>query len=64
MPSVGVAEAVNVIVKKNLVRNHTVDLKDGGKSVVLRVEDLVAPVGVDRSSRGRKSVTRAAVAAG
>jgi hypothetical protein len=34
-------------------------LKDDSKSVVLRVEALVAPVGVDRSSRGRKNTTRA-----
>jgi hypothetical protein len=53
-----------VSVKKNLVRAHAVALKDGGKSVVVRVEALVAPVGVDRSSRGRKSATRAAGAAG
>jgi hypothetical protein len=47
-----------VSVKKNLVRAHAVALKDGGKSVVVRVEALVAPVGVDRSSRGRKSAYR------
>ena len=51
MPGVGVAKAVNVIVKKNLVRVHTVALKDGCKGVVVRVEAKVAPEGVDRSSR-------------
>jgi hypothetical protein len=35
-------------------------LKDGGESVVLVVEALVTPVGVDRSSSGRESATRAA----
>jgi hypothetical protein len=46
-------------VKNDLVRAHVVALKDGNKSVVLRVEALVAPVGVDRISRGRESTTRA-----
>ena len=64
MPGVGVAEAVDVGVKKNLVRAHAVALNDGCKSVVVRVETLVAPVGVDRGSLGRKSATRAAGAAG
>ena len=64
MPGVGVAKTVDVSVKKNLVRIHAVALKDGGKSVVVRVEVKVAPEGVDRSSRGRKSATRAAGAAG
>jgi hypothetical protein len=59
VPGVGVAEMVDVGVKNDLVRAHVVALKDGSKSVVLRVEALVAPVGVDRSSRGRESTTRA-----
>ena len=54
---------VYVCVKKNLVRAHVVALKDVGESVVLVVEVLVTPVGVDRSSRSRESVTRAADAA-
>jgi hypothetical protein len=45
------------------VRAHVVALKDGCESVVLRVKALVSPIGVERSSRGRKSVTRAACAA-
>jgi hypothetical protein len=53
-----VAEVVNVSVKKNLVSDHAVALKDVGKSVVVRVEALVMPVGVDRSSSGRKSSMR------
>ena len=57
------AEMVDVVVKNDLVRAHVVALKDGGESVVLRVEALVAPVGVDRSSRGREGATRAAGAA-
>ena len=60
VPCVGVAEMVDVGVKNDLVRVHVVALKDVGESVVLRVEALVAPVGIDRSSRGRESVTRAA----
>jgi acyl-coenzyme A thioesterase PaaI-like protein len=64
VPGVGVAEAVDVSVKKNLVRAHAVALKDGSKIVVVRVEALVATVGVDRSSSGRKSVMRAGGAAG
>jgi hypothetical protein len=63
VPGVGVAEMVDVGVKNDLVRAHVVALKDGGESVVLRVEALVAPVGVDRSSRGREGATRAAGAA-
>jgi hypothetical protein len=51
---------VDVIVKNDLVGAHGVALKDGCESVVLRVEALVSPVGVDRSSRGRESATRAA----
>ena len=62
-PGVGVAETVNVGVKNDLVRAHVVALKDGGESVVLGVEALVTPVGVDRSSRSRESATRAAGAA-
>jgi hypothetical protein len=54
---------VYVSVKKNLVRAHVVALKDVGESVVLVVEVLVTPVGVDRSSCSRESVTRAADAA-
>ena len=63
VPGVGVAETVDVSVKNDLVRAHVVALKDGGESVVLRVEALVAPVGIDRSSRGRESATRATGAA-
>jgi hypothetical protein len=63
VPGVGVTETVDVVVKKNLVRVHAVALKDCGKSVVVRVEAFVAPVGVDRISRGRKSATRVAGAA-
>ena len=62
-PGVGVAEMVDVGVKNDLVRAHVVALKDGCESVVLRVEALVDPVGVDRSSRGRESATRVAGAA-
>ena len=51
---------VDVGVKKDLVRAHVVALKDGGESVVVVVEALVTPVGVDRSSRSRESATRAA----
>jgi hypothetical protein len=54
---------VDVGVKNDLVRAHVVALKDVCESVVLRVEALVASVGVDRSSRGRESATRAAGAA-
>ena len=54
---------VDVGVKNDLVRAHVVALKDSGESVVLVVETLVTPVGVDRSSRSRESVTRAAGAA-
>ena len=62
-PCAGVAKVVDVCVKNDLVRAHVVALKDGGESVVLRVEALVASVGVDRSSRGRESATRATGAA-
>ena len=54
---------INVCVKKDLVRAHVVALKDGGESVVVVVEALVTPVGVDRSSRSRESATEAAGAA-
>ena len=57
-------EVIDVGVKNDLVRAHVVALKDGCESVVLRVEALVAPVGVDRSSRSRESAMRAASAAG
>jgi hypothetical protein len=60
VPGVGVAEMVDVGVKNDLLRTHVVALKDGCESVTLRVEDLVAPVGVDRISRDRESATRAA----
>ncbi len=63
VPGVGVAEVVDVRVKKDLVRAHVVALKDGCESVVLLVEVLVVTVGVDRSSRGREIATRAAGAA-
>jgi hypothetical protein len=63
VPGVGVAEVVDVRVKKDLVRAHVVALKDGCESVVLRVEVLVVTVGVDRSSRDREIATRAAGAA-
>ena len=63
MPCVGVAETVDVIVKNDLVRAHVVALKDISESVVLRVESLVMPVGVDRNSRDRESATRATSAA-
>ena len=59
-PGVGVAETVDVGIKNDLMRAHVVVLKDGGESVVLVVEALVTPVGVDRSSSGRESATRAA----
>ena len=64
MPGVGVAKTIDVGVKKNLVRAHAVALQDGCKSVVGLVEAKVAPVGTDKSSRGRKGATRAAGAAG
>jgi hypothetical protein len=54
VPCVEVAETVDVRDKKNLVRAHTVALKDDGRSVSACVEALVAPVVVDRSSLGRK----------
>jgi len=63
-PGVGVVETVDVGVQNDLMRAHVVVLKDGGESVVLVVEALVTPVGVDRSSRSRESATRAAGAAG
>jgi hypothetical protein len=59
VPGVGVAEMVDV----GFVRAHIVALKDVSKSVVLRVEALVAPVGVDRSIRDRESTTSASGAA-
>ena len=59
-PGVRVAEMVDVGVKNDLVRAHVVALKDSGESVVLVVETLVTPVGVDRSNRSRESATRAA----
>jgi hypothetical protein len=62
-PGVGVAETFDVGVKNDLVRTHVVVLKNGGESVVLVVEALVTPVGVDRSSRSRENATRAAGAA-
>ena len=62
-PGVGVVETVDVSVKNDLMRAHVVVLKDGGESVVLVVEALVTPVGVDRSSRSRESATRTAGAA-
>ncbi len=57
------AETVYVGVQNDLVRAHVVALKDCGESVVLWVESLVVTVGIDRSSRGRESVTRAACVA-
>jgi hypothetical protein len=60
VPGIGVAEAVNVRVKMNLVRAHAVALKDCCKNVVIRVEAKVTTEGVDRKGSGRKSVTRAA----
>jgi hypothetical protein len=54
---------VDVGVKNDLVRSYVVALKDDCESVVLRDEALVAPVGVDRSSSGRESETRAASSA-
>ena len=62
-PGVGVAETVDVCVKKDLVMAHVVALKDVGESVVLVGEALVTPLGVDRSSSSRESATRAAGAA-
>jgi hypothetical protein len=55
-----VSETVDVGVKNGLVRAHVVALKDDCESVVLVVETLVTPVGVDRSTRSRESATRAA----
>jgi hypothetical protein len=63
-PGVGVVETVDVGVQNDLMRAHVVVLKDGDESVVLVVEALVTPVGVDRSSRSRESATGAAGAAG
>ena len=57
------AETVDVVVKNDLVRDHVVALKDICESVVLWVETLVSTVGVDRSSSGRESATRATSAA-
>jgi hypothetical protein len=59
-PVIWVAETVNVCVKNDLVRVHVVALKDGVESVVVVVEALVTPVGVERSSSSRESATRAA----
>ena len=56
-------ETVDVSVKKDLMRAYVVVLKDDGEGVVLVVEALVTPVGVDRSSRSRESATRAACSA-
>ena len=63
-PGVGVVETVDVGVQNDLMRAHVVVLKDGGESVVLVVEALVTPVGVDRSVLSRESATGAAGAAG
>jgi hypothetical protein len=63
-PGVGVVETVDVGVQNDLMRAHVVVLKDGGESVVLVVEALVTPVGVDRRSLSRESATGAAGAAG
>ena len=57
-------ETVDVGVQNDLMGAHVVVLKDGGESVVLVVEALVTPVGVDRGSRGGESATGAAGAAG
>jgi hypothetical protein len=57
---VGVAETVDVSIKKNLVRAHAVVLKDGGENVVFRVEAIGTPEGIDKKGRVRKSATRAA----
>jgi hypothetical protein len=59
-----VEETVHVSIKKDLVRAHAVSLKDCGENVVVRVEAIGTPEGVDRKISGRKSTTRAAVAAG
>jgi hypothetical protein len=64
VPGIGVAKAVDVSVKKNLVSIHAVALKDGDESVVVLVEAKVTSVGVDRSSSCRKGATRAACVAG
>jgi hypothetical protein len=58
-----VAETVDIIVNKNLVRANAVALKDVGKNVVFRVEAKVATEGVDRKDSGRISATRAACVA-
>ncbi len=63
-PGVGVGETVDVGVQNELMGAHVVVLKDGGESVVVVIEALVTPVGVDRSSRSRESATGAAGAAG
>jgi hypothetical protein len=52
---------IDVGFKKDLVSAHVVALKDGGESVVVVVEALVTPVGVDRSRSSRESATRAAI---
>ena len=59
-PGIGVVETVDVIIKNDLMRAHVVVLKDVGEGVVLVVEALVTPVGVDRSSCSRESAMRAA----
>jgi hypothetical protein len=56
VPGFGVSEDVDVSVLRQeelglLVRAHAVALKDGGKNVVLRVEAIVAPEGVDSQER-------------
>ena len=57
------AEIVNVGVKKNLVRDHVVVLKDCGERVVVLVEAVITPVDVDRGSRSGEGATRGAGAA-
>jgi hypothetical protein len=48
-----VAEAVDVSIKKNLVRTHAVALKDGGENVVFWVEAIDTLEGVDRKDSGK-----------
>ena len=64
VPGVGVAQTVDVSVKKNLVRAHVVGLQDVAKSVVGLVEAKVTPVVTDRSSSCRKGSKRATCTAG
>jgi hypothetical protein len=52
VPGVGVAETVDVSVKNDLVRAHVVALKDGGESVVLRVEALIGADVAEKVRRG------------